>query len=110
MLEGYRRTIGAPYLVEAVFMATPPEALQESLAFMLGNNAQTLPRMVRRWSEAHPDAAGRIDVDPRVLKRMRADSNPGLSLAGTILERLHDSAPPPTPPGDASAYFSLDVD
>lgn len=110
MTEGYRRTIGSPWLVEAVFMATPPEAIHESVRFLLVNNAQSFPRLVRRWVEEHPEAAGRIDVDPRVIARLKRDSHAGMALAGTLLERLQSSegaVADPAPTVEAEEEASL---
>ena len=88
MVEAYRRTIGSPHLVEAVFMATPPEALQEALDFLIANHAISLPSLVRRWIDKHPEAEGRVIVRASTLHSLSRDRSKGMAVAVSMLRRF----------------------
>ncbi len=103
MIEGYRRTIGSPWLVEAVFMATPPEELHESLRFLMANNAQSLPTLVRRWIGENPGGGGRTRIPAAILRQLKSDSNAGMALAGSLLEEYQQAVP-------ESAEFAWSLD
>lgn len=88
MAEAYRLTIGSPHLVQAVFMATPPEALQEALEFLLVNHARGVLPLVRRWIDRHPDDKGRVSVRSSTLFDLARDPDPEMRVAAEMLRRV----------------------